>query len=41
MPRTSVKRQVFADLMAEFIEPEADELLADRNKEEKLVDTIS
>ena len=27
--------------MAEFIEPEANELLADRNKNEKLVDTIS
>ena len=31
MPRTSVKGQVLADLVAEFIEPEADELLADRN----------
>ena len=41
MPRTSVKRQVLADLVAEFTELEADELLADRNKEEKLVDTIS
>ena len=41
MPRTSVKGQVLADLVAEFTEPEADELLADRNKEEKLVDTIS
>ena len=41
MPRTSVKGQVLADLVAEFIEPEADELLADRNKNEKLVDTIS
>ena len=41
MPRTSVKGQVLADLVAEFTEPEADELLADRNKDEKLVDTIS
>ena len=41
MPRTSVKRQVLADLVAEFTELEEDELLADRNKEEKLVDTIS
>ena len=41
MPRTFVKGQVLADLVAEFTEPEADELLADRNKDEKLVDTIS
>ena len=41
MPRTSVKGQVLADLVAEFTEPEVDELLADRNKDEKLVDTIS
>ena len=41
MPRTSVKGQVLADLVAEFTELEADELLADRNKDEKLVDTIS
>ena len=41
MPRTSVKGQVLADLVAEFTEPEADELLADRNKNERLVDTIS
>ena len=27
--------------MVEFIEPEVDELLANRNKDEKLVDTIS
>ena len=31
MPRTSVKGQVLADLVAEFTEPEADELLADGN----------
>ena len=41
MPRTSVKGQVLTDLVAEFTEPEADELLADRNKDERLVDTIS
>ena len=41
MPRTFVKGQVLADLVAEFTEPEVDELLADRNKDEKLVDTIS
>ena len=41
MPRTSVKGQVLTDLVAEFTEPEADELLVDRNKDEKLVDTIS
>ena len=41
MPRTSVKGQVLADLVAEFTEPEVDELLADKNKDEKLVDTIS
>ena len=41
MPRTSVKGQILADLVAEFTEPEADELLADRNKNERLVDTIS
>ena len=41
MPRTSVKGQVLADLVAEFTEPEVDELLTNRNKNEKLVDTIS
>ena len=41
MPHTSVKGQVLADLVAEFTEPEVDELLANRNKDEKLVDTIS
>ena len=41
MPRTSVKRQVLVDLVAEFTELEVDELLANRNKDEKLVDTIS
>ena len=41
MPRTSVKGQVLANLVAEFTKPEVDELLANRNKDEKLVDTIS
>ena len=41
MPRTSVKGQVLVDLVAEFTEPEADELLAQRDKDEKLVGTIS
>ena len=41
MPRTSVKGQVLADLVAEFTELEEDELLANRNKDEKLVNTIS
>ena len=41
MPHTSVKGQVLADLVAEFTEPEADELLAQRDKDEKLVGTIS
>ena len=41
MPRTSVKGQVLDNLVVEFTEPEVDELLANRNKDEKLVDTIS
>ena len=41
MPRTSVKGQVLTDLVAEFTEPEVDELLANKNKDEKLVDMIS
>ena len=41
MPRTSVKGQVLTDLVAEFTEPEADELLVDRKKDEKSVDIIS
>ena len=41
MPRTSVKGQVLANLVAEFTELEVDELLANRNKDEKLVNTIS
>ena len=41
MPRTSVKGQVLADLVVEFTELEADELLAQGKKDEKLVGTIS
>ena len=41
MPHTSVKGQVLTDFVAEFTELEVDELLADRNKDEKLVDMIS
>ena len=41
MPRTFVKGQVLIDLVAEFTEPEVDELLTDRNMDEKLVGTIS
>ena len=41
MSRTSVKGQVLADLVAEFTELEADELLTQRDKDEKLVGTIS
>ena len=36
-----MKGQVLIDLVAEFTEPEVNELLANRNKDEKLVDTIS
>ena len=41
MPHTSIKGQVLADLVAEFTEPEIEELPLDRNMDEKLVDTIS
>ena len=41
MPRTSVKGQVLADLVAEFTEPEIEELPTDGNIDEKLVGTIS
>ena len=41
MPRTSIKGQVLADLMAEFIEPEIEELPFNGNMDEKLVGTIS
>ena len=41
MPRTSIKGQVLADLMAEFTELEMKELPSDGNMDEKLVGTIS
>ena len=41
MPRTSVKGQVLADLVAEFTEPEIEALTSDGNMDEKLVCTIS
>ena len=41
MPRTSIKGQVLTDLMAEFTEPEIEELPSDGNMDEKLVGTIS
>ena len=41
MPRTSVKGQVLADLVAEFTEPKIQELPSDENMDEKLVGTIS
>ena len=41
MPRTSIKGQVLADLVAKFTEPEIEELLPIRNMDEKLVGTIS
>ena len=41
MPRTSVKEQVLADLVAEFTEPEIEELPTDGNMNEKFVGTIS
>ena len=41
MPRTSIKRQVLADLVVEFTEPEIEELLPVRNMDEKLVGMIS
>ena len=41
MPRTSVKGQALADLVAEFTEPKIEELPSDGNMDEKLVGTIS
>ena len=41
MPRTSIKGQVLADLVAEFIEPLAEELKPVENMDGKLVSTIS
>ena len=40
MPRTSIKGQVLANLVAEFIEPEIEELPSGENMDEKLVGTI-
>ena len=41
MPRTSIKGQVLADLVAEFTEPEIKELPSGENMDEKLVGMIS
>ena len=41
MPRTSIKGQVLADLLAEFTKPEIEELPSVGNMDEKLVGTIS
>ena len=41
MPRTSIKGQVLADLVAEFTEPPVEELKPAENMDEKLVGTIS
>ena len=40
-PRTSVKGQVLADLVAEFAEPLLEEVVATHNIDGKLVGTIS
>ena len=41
MPRTSIKGQVLADLVAEFTKPPIEELQSAGNMDEKLVGTIS
>ena len=41
MPRTSVKGQVLADLIAEFIEPLVEEVIEEENMDGKSVGTIS
>ena len=41
MPRTSVKGQVPANLVAEFFEPLLEEMATTQNMDEKLVDTIA
>ena len=41
MPRTSVKGQVLVDLVAEFTEPEIEELPSNGNMDERLVGMIS
>ncbi|XP_065635832.1 uncharacterized protein LOC136070187 [Quercus suber] len=41
MPRTSVKGQILADLVAEFTEPSLEEVTAEKDMDEKLVGMIS
>ena len=41
MPHTSIKGQVLVDFVAEFTEPQIEELQSAGNMDEKLVDTIS
>ena len=41
MPRTSIKGQVFADLMAEFTEPPVEVVAEEENIDGKSVGTIS
>ena len=41
MPRTSIKGQVLLDLVAEFTEPQIEELPSVGNMDEKLVGTVS
>ena len=41
MPRTSVKGQVLADLIAEFAEPPIKAIAKEENMDGKSVDTIS
>ena len=41
MPHTSIKGQVLADLVAEFIEPPIEELESAGDMDEKLVGTVS
>ena len=41
MPRTSIKGQVLADLVAEFTEPPIEELESVGDMDKKLVGTIS
>ena len=41
MPRTSIKGQVLADLVAEFTKPPIEELESAGNMDEKLVGMIS
>ena len=41
MPHTSIKGQVLVDLVAEFTEPQIEELQSAGNMDEKVVGTIS